>query len=94
MAIKGRHWVLLWLVLFLAVAALVVARQTAAYQMAARLSQLREERTALEARRAALERRIREAASRDVLGGRATSLGLHQPADSEFILFSVPGDRP
>jgi cell division protein FtsL len=91
MRVKGRHWLLLWLLLFLLVAVAVVARQTAAFKVARRLRDLREQRSALEARRADLERRIREASGRQVLVPRAEhDLGLHLPADNEFILFPVP----
>jgi len=91
MRVKGRHWLLLWLLLFLLVAAAVVARQTGAFKLARRVGELREQRTALEARRADLERRIRAASGRQVLVPKAErDLGLHLPADSEFILFAVP----
>jgi hypothetical protein len=99
MRLKGRHWVLLWLLIFLGGALVVVGRQTAAFRSARRLRDLREERSLLEARRADLERRIRVAASRPVLVPIAERvLKLHEPADSEFVLFadpamSVPG-RP
>jgi len=83
---------ILWLLLFLGGALAVVARQTAALRTARRLHDPREERSNLEARRADLERRIRLASSRQVLVPVAErSLGLHEPADSEFVLFVVPG---
>jgi cell division protein FtsB len=89
--IKGRHWVLLWLLIFLGGALIVVARQTVAFRTARHLHDLREERSNLEARRADLERRIRVASSRQVLVPIAQrALGLHEPADSEFVLFAVP----
>lgn len=94
MQLKGRHWVMLWLIVFLAVAVAVVARQSAAFRTARRLRELREERSTLEARRADLERRIRVASSRQVLVPAVQrALGLHQPSDSEFVLFTVPA-RP
>jgi hypothetical protein len=69
----------------------VVARQTAALHTARRLHYMREERSALDARRAELERRIRVASSREVLVPIARrAFGLHEPADSEFILFPLP----
>jgi cell division protein FtsB len=90
--LKGRHWVILWLLVFLVGALVVVGRQTAAFRTARRLRDLREERSNLEARRADLERRIRLASSREVLVPLARRrLGLHEPADSEFVLFAVPG---
>jgi cell division protein FtsB len=97
--IKGRHWVVLWLLVFLGGALVVVGRQTSAFRTARRLRELREERSSLEARRADLERRIRVASSRQVLVPRARrALGLHEPADSEFVLFAAPpsagADRP
>ena len=89
--LKGRHWVLLWLFIFLGGAVAVVARQTAALQTARRLHDLREERRSLEAQRADLERRIRLASSREVLVPMARrTFGLHEPADSEFVLFPAP----
>lgn len=88
--LKGRHWVLLWLLVFLAGALVIVGRQTSAFRTARRLRDLREERSSLDARRAELERRIRLASSRQVLVPVARSLGLHEPADSEFVLFAVP----
>jgi cell division protein FtsL len=79
---------MLWLGLFLVVAGLVVARQTAGYQIASRLRDLRQEHRALEARRAELERSIRELSSRQVLALKALrDLGLHEPTDSELVLF-------
>lgn len=91
MRIKGRHWVFLWLLIFLGGALIVVARQTLAFRTARQLHDLREERSNLEARRAELERRIRVASSRQVLVPIAQrALGLHEPADSEFVLFAVP----
>jgi hypothetical protein len=69
----------------------VVTRQTAALHTARRLHDLREERGNLEARRAELERRIRVASSRQILVPMARrTFGLHEPADSEFVLFPVP----
>ena len=68
-----------------------MARQTVAFRTARHLHDLREERSNLEARRADLERRIRVASSRQVLVPIAQrALGLHEPADSEFVLFAVP----
>jgi hypothetical protein len=82
---------ILWLLIFLGGALAVVARQTAAFRTARRLHDLRDERGSLESRLAELERRIRIASSRQVLVPIAErALGLHEPADSEFVLFVVP----
>jgi hypothetical protein len=89
--LKGRHWLILWLLVFLGTTVAVVARQAAAYRVAQRLRVLREQRSSLEARRADLERRIRVASSRQVLVPAAErGLGLHQPSDSEYRLFAPP----
>ncbi len=98
MRLKGRHWLMLWLVVFVCVLLAIAARQSAGFRTARRLGELREERTALEARRAELERQIRVASSRQVLVPLAEErLGLHQPSDSEFTLLPLapmPEDRP
>lgn len=92
MQLKGRHWVIGWLLLFLAVATVIVARQRAALDTAARLRNLHQTRAALEARQADLERRVRDARSRKVLVPRAESLGLHLPTDSEYVRFRLLPD--
>ncbi|MEP7325402.1 MAG: hypothetical protein ABI836_05580 [Gemmatimonadota bacterium] len=95
MPAKGRHWLLLWLGLFLAVAAVVIARQSDSFRLARELGKLRTEQGSLEGRRAELEQRIRGASSRQVLGSRAfRALGLHDPADSELVLFPMPKGVP
>ena len=91
MRLKGRHWLMLWLIVFLCVLLAVASRQTSGFRTARRLRELRDERMSLEARRGELERRIREASSRQVLVPLAErTLGLHQPSDSEFVLFVLP----
>jgi hypothetical protein len=95
MTLKGRHWVMLWLVVALVVLGTVTARQTLGYSAADALRVAREERAGLEARRGELERRIHQASSRQVLVPRANAaLGLHEPAASEMTVFVMPGDLP
>jgi cell division protein FtsL len=91
MTLKGRHWVLLWLALFLLVAAIVTMRGTVAYRLSRELTQLHTERASLEGVRADLERRISAGSSRMVLLDRARKAGLHIATDSEIKLFQVPG---
>ena len=92
MRLRGRHWLIVWLAVFLGTAVVIVTRQSTAYRVARRLHDLRETRSALEARRADLERRIRLGSSRQVLVPLAErNLGLHQPSDSEYVLFVPPG---
>ncbi len=87
---RGRGWVALWLLSFLGVLMWVVARQTAAHVTATELQRVQDQRSALEARKAELLRRIREAGSRAVLVPRAESLGLRLPADSEIVILQFP----
>ena len=90
MRLKGRHWLMLWLLIFLCALLAITTRQAAGFRTARRLRDLREQRLSLEAQRGDLERRIRMGSSRQVLVPTARALGLHEPADSEFILFAVP----
>jgi hypothetical protein len=91
MRLKGRHWLFVWLIVFLCVLVAITTRQTAGFRTARGVRELREERLTLEARRADLERRIRLASSRQVLVPVAERLlGLHEPSDSEFTLFALP----
>lgn len=89
MRLKGRHWLGLWLLVFLVVAGVVVARQASALAVATRLRTLRTERLNLEASKADLERRIHVGSSRQVLVPRVERLGLRHPGDST-TLFAVP----
>ncbi|HEX9690794.1 MAG TPA: hypothetical protein VGA22_01720 [Gemmatimonadales bacterium] len=88
---RGRFWIGVWLVFGLSVLLLVVARQTSGFVAVRHLDELRGERAALEAERAAFQQQVREAESRRVLVPRAESLGLRAPADSEIRILRVPG---
>ena len=90
MALKGRHWIGLFLLFALGVAMWVVARQTSALATARTLVDLRTQRSTLEAERAALIQRIRAGASRTELIPKATKMGLRLPVDSEIIILRVP----
>jgi hypothetical protein len=88
---------MLWLVVFVCVLLAIATRQCSGFRTARQLGDLREERMALDARRADLERQIRAASSRQVLVPLAErTLGLHEPSDSELTLLPVtsPSDRP
>jgi hypothetical protein len=83
MTLRGRHWLVLWLVLFLFTAAAVVTRQREALLVAQRLRELREQRTELLGAKADLERQIGLATSRGVLVPKMQRAGLHLPSDLE-----------
>lgn len=93
MTLKGRHWVMLWLVVALGTLGSVAARQTSGFTTAQALRAARDERAALESRRGELDRRIRQGSSRQVLVPRAEAgLGLHEPAAAEITVLSLPND--
>ena len=95
MALRGRHYLIGWLLFLLGVLGWVTARNTSALALAGRLQELRQERSAREAERAELLRRIREAQSLPVLQPRAERLGLRFPADSQVVILNriPPGER-
>lgn len=85
MKVRGRFWLGLWLLVFLAVSVAVIARQRVSLALAEELNSLRDQRMALEASAAEYEQRIQEATSRAVLVPRATErLGLREATDREF----------
>jgi hypothetical protein len=90
MALKGRHWLGLWLLAALAALWLVIWRQTDGLRAARALAEARQRRAGLEGTRSGLQRRIRDAESRAVLIPKALRLGLRQPADTEIVLLPVP----
>jgi hypothetical protein len=92
--VRGRHWVMLWLGLFLGVALLIVWRQSAALATSRQLEQLRKTRGALEVTRSAVIGDIHRARSRGVLVPLAERrLGLRLPQDSEITILQDPRPR-
>ena len=87
--VRGRFWFAASLMVFLAVAVLVVARQTASHVAAGRLAELQERRAVLETEKMELMRRIRIARSRASLVPVAEGLGLRLPSDSEIVGLDV-----
>src|SRR5260221_13745421 len=80
MTFRGRHWIAFWLVALLPALWLGIARQTPALNSARALADLREERAALEGRRADLDRRGRTAQGRAVVLPRARTHGPRRAA--------------
>ena len=92
MAIRGRHWFVLWLAAVCVALWLVVWRQTDSLRAARALGEVRTQRATLEGRRSEYERRIRAASSRTRLIPLAGSrLGLRPAVDSEIFYINVPG---
>lgn len=95
MTLKGRHWTVFWLLLFLGVAFVVVGRQNAALETARRLDALRKSRQALEARRIEIEQNIIEQSSRAVLGPRVErNLGLRPSQSDDWTMLNLPSATP
>ena len=90
MQIRGRHWLVLWLFAFLAVAAIVLSRGTRSYQLARELENARSDREALEAVAAELQRGINEASGRAAIGRAAERLGLRPATGAEFTVLTLP----
>lgn len=89
MRLKGRHWLFLWLMLFLGTAMAIATRQSKGLATARRLADLQSRRTQLEGRRTELLRQIGQATSREVLVPRMERAGMHLPSESENILINL-----
>ena len=96
MRLKGRHWLMLWLLVFLCVLIAITTRQTAGIPYGPPAA--RPARGADDARGppggpgAADPRGVEPPGA----GARSSerALGLHEPADSEFVLFALPPAGP
>ncbi len=83
---RGRSTVALVLIAFVVVASIVVWRRSAGVAEARTLEALRREQAQLEARKAQIERDIRELGSRAVLAPIAErALGMHVARDEEQV---------
>ncbi len=92
--LKGRHWIALGLAGFLAVALIVVRRQTAALAAARELRDLERVRGALEVQKASLSGAAQHARSRGVIVPLARRRhGLRLPQDSEITILQGPLPR-
>lgn len=84
---RGRSLVALALVVLVLTASMVVWRRSIGNSEARQMDELRSQRAALEARKAALERDVRELGSRSRIASVAErSLGLHVAHDSEQVI--------
>lgn len=81
----------LWLIAFLAVTSIVIARQARAHVVAGELRDARERRRVLEAELAELTRSIQRASSRGVIGAKAAALGLRPATSGEITILPSPG---
>ena len=91
---KGRHWLVLWLMAFLGVAALIVWRQSASLAASRDVQQLEKTRGQLEVTRATLQAQVLRDKSRAVLVPLAQQrLGLRLPQDSEITILQDSRSR-
>ncbi len=93
MKLRGRHWLILWLIAFLGVATMVIARQTRAHLVAGQLREVRERRRVLEAEMAELTRAIQHESSREVIGRKATAMGMRVASGGEIVIFPIPAEE-
>jgi hypothetical protein len=89
MTLRGRHWIFLWLMLFLGTALAIATRQTKALATARRLATLQDRRIELEGKRTELLRQIGQTTSREVLVPRMERAGMHLPSESENFLITL-----
>lgn len=93
-AMRGRHWMGLWLAGFLLMAVAIVWRQSAALATVRELRELERVRGALEVQRSSLTGAINRAKSRGVIVPLAERrLGLRLPQDSEITIVQEPRPR-
>ncbi len=93
MRLRGRHLVLAWTIVFLAATGTIVVRQRLAYHVQQRLAQLQLERDRLREARSDLESRLAALKSRQVLGPKVAALGLRTASDSEVVNLRVDRER-
>jgi cell division protein FtsB len=90
----SRLAIALFLLGFVAVAAVVVWRRSYGVAQSRVVTSLEEEQRQLEAERARLERDIRDLSSRSRLQPVAERLGLHVPPDSMVVNIPRPSSAP
>lgn len=84
---------LAWTIVFLAATGTIVVRQRLAYHVQQRLAQLQLERDRLREARSDLESRLAALKSRQVLGPKVAALGLRTASDSEVVNLRVDRER-
>lgn len=93
--LRGRSLVALGLLVFVAVAALVVWRRSVGVSTANQMVAMQAEKRTLQSERVALERDIREAQSRlRVVTEAERRLGLHVAPDSQSRIIADPSRTP
>jgi len=81
---------MLWLLAFMGVAAMVIARQTRAHVLAGELQRVRERHRVLDAERAELINAIQQASSRETIERKAAAMGLRVATGAEVVILRAP----
>ena len=90
MLVKGRYFVIAWTTVFLAVAAIIVARDRRAFAARDNLATLRNTIKVLEGSRADLQAGLSSFGDRNNLGAKVAARGFHFASDADLILLPVP----
>jgi cell division protein FtsL len=93
MQVRGRHLVLAWTAVFIAVAALVIARDRRAFVVQRRVGLLNDHIRALISDRDRLSATIARLSTQEELQPKAEALGLRIASDSEMVGLLVTPPR-
>ncbi len=93
MQVRGRHLVLAWTAVFLAVAGIIVSRDRRAFVMQDRLRAQNDHVRALLSDRDKLSATIARLATQEELQPKAEAMGLRIASDSEMVALPVPSPR-
>ncbi len=89
MQVRGRHLVLAWTAVFLAVAGVIVSRDRRAFALQGRLRTLDDHVSALISDRDRLAATIARLSTQEQLQPRAEAMGLRIASDSEMVALPV-----
>lgn len=93
MQVRGRHLVIAWTAVFLAVAGIITVRDHHGWQVRGRLAAVRDSVEAARSEVDLLKSRVSFLTSRAHLAPIATALGLRISSDSEYQRLTLPGDH-
>lgn len=90
MTVKGRHLVVVWIAVFLVVAAVITLRDRAGFNTTARIAQLEDSLQVVARQHADFSARINNKLAPGPLSQLGESLGLRTPTDNEIERVQVP----
>jgi hypothetical protein len=89
---RGRWYVAGGLIVFVIVAAAVIARRSYGHKEGLELTALQRRKAALESERVRLDQQIRDGSSMSVIVPKAQRLGMRMPSESQIIVLKRSGD--